>query len=228
MKKPIFAIITAGGSGTRMGSALPKQFLEIEGKPILLHTLELFRRIPGIEILLVLPQNQKEYWKELCLQQKTTIKHRIVSGGVTRFHSVKNALEHVPDGAIVAVHDGVRPFVPEALMKRLLNFDFEAEGCNGLIPVMPVVESMRMLDSEGGSTPVERSRYCFVQTPQIFTSTELKRAYKQAYTPSFTDDATVMQSAGYRVKSCKGSRINIKITTPEDLAVCKLLLPLLG
>lgn len=228
MNKPIYVIITAGGSGSRMGSAIPKQFLELEGKPILQHTLELFLSIPQINILLVLPQAQKEYWKQYCLENKINIRHRVVCGGVTRFHSVKNALEHIPDNAIVAVHDGVRPLVPKEMLRRLFRFDFDANSCNGLIPVTPVVESLRQYTENGESIPVDRSRYCSVQTPQIFTSTELKRAYKQAYTPSFTDDASVMQSAGYKIKSCQGSRYNIKITTPEDLSLCKQLLPLLG
>jgi 2-C-methyl-D-erythritol 4-phosphate cytidylyltransferase len=217
-----YAIITAGGSGTRMGSMVPKQFLELAGKPILLRTLELFTELDReVEMILVLPPRYIKNWQDYCVKNQLWFKHVIVEGGLTRFHSVKAALEFVPDNAVVAVHDGVRPFVPRELVQEMLDYDF-SEKYAGIIPILPMVDSMRekILDSEGemiGSRPVPRDNYFIVQTPQVFDSTRLKRAYKKPYSPTFTDDATVIESAGYSVDTCEGSRLNLKITTPEDL-----------
>lgn len=228
-----YVVITAGGIGARISSDIAKQFLEIEGKPILLRTIEQFLSLSyDIELIIVLKSEQKEYWKKYCFDHELFFKHTIVSGGMTRFHSVRNALEYVPDGAIAIIHDGVRPFLPQSLLKRLFSTDFIGKGYDGLIPVLPAIESMRerSYDKEGnetGSLPVDRSRFLSVQTPQIYDSTKLKKAYKQAYIPEFTDDASVMERMGYKIMTCEGSRLNIKITTPEDLQICRLLLPLL-
>lgn len=230
MKTKVYAIITAGGSGRRMGGSIAKQFLELGGKPILLRTIELFRSLSfDVEIILVLPPQYKEYWKGYCVTNNLWFKHTLVSGGITRFHSVKNALELVPDGAVVAVHDGVRPFVPKQMLERLLTFDLKAAGAAGVIPVMPSIESMRKksYDNAGnltGAACVDRDDYMFVQTPQVFDSTSLKEAYKQAYSPNFTDDASVVESKGYKVVFDSGSRFNIKITTPEDIKLGEIIL----
>lgn len=233
MEKKRYIIITAGGVGSRMSSDTAKQFIEIDGKPILLRTIELFSSfVEGLEIILVLKSEQKNYWKKYCSDNALFFKHSLASGGLTRFHSVRNALELVPDNVIVAVHDGVRPFVPREVLLRLFSTDFIGKGYDGLIPVVPAIDSMRekCYDEKGneiGSKAVDRGNYMYVQTPQIFDSTKLKKAYKQAYIPEFTDEASVMEKMGYKIMTCLGSRLNIKITTPEDLQMCRLLLPLL-
>lgn len=230
MDKQLYVIITAGGVGKRMGGNIAKQFMELGGKPILLRTIDMFRNLPfRTEIILVLPGEYKEYWKNYCMENNLWFKHTLVSGGITRFHSVRNALEFVPDGALVAVHDGVRPFVPEKMLEELFGYDLSGEDVAGVIPVMPSVESMRkkIFDDEGhtvGAEPVNRDEYIFVQTPQVFDSTRLKEAYKQAYSPAFTDDASVAESKGYKILFCSGSRFNIKITTPEDLEMAEIIL----
>lgn len=230
MKTKVYAIITAGGTGKRMGGNIAKQFLELGGQPILLRTIEMFRSLPfEVEIILVLPSEYKEYWKKYCVEKNLWFRHTLVTGGLTRFHSVRNALAFVPDGATVAVHDGVRPFVPKEMLEKLLTYNFREEGAAGVIPVMPSIESMRkkIYDSEGhtiGAGCVNRDDYLFVQTPQVFDSTLLKDAYKQAYSPEFTDDASVVESKGYKVIFGQGSRFNIKITTPEDIRIGEIIL----
>lgn len=230
MGKQLYVIITAGGVGKRMGGNIAKQFLEIGGKPIILRTIEMFTAMDSkCEIILVLPNDYKEYWKKYCMENNLWFKHTLVSGGITRFHSVRNALELVPDGALVAVHDGVRPFVPQKMLKELFEFDLSGQDVAGVIPVMPSVESMRkrIFDDQGhtvGAHTVNRDEYIFVQTPQVFDSTKLKEAYKQAYSPAFTDDAYVAESKGYKILFSSGSRFNIKITTPEDIKMAEIIL----
>ena len=228
-----YVIITAGGVGKRMGGKTAKQFIELEGKPVLLRTIEMFRGLsPDINIILTLPQEYKEYWRNYCFENGLWFRHTIVSGGITRFHSVKNALEHVPEGAVVAVHDGVRPFVPHEMLVSLLGYNFSKEGVAGVIPVMPSIESMRIrtYGEDGmpnGSRTVNRDEYMFVQTPQVFDSTILKDCYKKPYSPTFTDDASVVESNGYKVATSPGSRFNIKLTTPEDLVMARIFLSLM-
>lgn len=228
-----YVIITAGGVGKRMGGKTAKQFIELEGKPVLLRTIEMFRGLsPDINIILTLPQEYKEYWRNYCFENGLWFRHTIVSGGITRFHSVKNALEHVPEGAVVAVHDGVRPFVPHEMLVSLLGYNFAKEGVAGVIPVMPSIESMRIrtYGEDGmpnGSRTVNRDEYMFVQTPQVFDSTILKDCYKKPYSPTFTDDASVVESNGYKVATSPGSRFNIKLTTPEDLVMARIFLLLM-
>lgn len=228
----IYIIITAGGVGRRMGGKTAKQFIELEGKPVLLRTIDMFRKwYPNANIILTLPQEYKEYWRNYCFENNLWFKHIIASGGITRFHSVKNALEYVPDGALVAVHDGVRPFVPKRVLASLFGFDFAKEGVAGVIPVMPSIESMRIYTygADGmpdGSRTVNRDEYMFVQTPQVFDSTILKECYKKPYSPAFTDDASVVESSGYKVATTQGSRFNIKLTTPEDLLLARMFLSL--
>ena len=229
----IYIIITAGGVGRRMGGNTAKQFLELDGKPVLLRTIEMFREwYPQANIILTLPQEYKEYWRNYCFENNLWFKHIIANGGITRFHSVKNALEYVPDGAIVAVHDGVRPFVPRKMLVSLLGYNLGKEGVAGVIPVMPSIESMRRYTygADGmpdGSQTVNRDEYMFVQTPQVFDSTILKECYKKAYSPTFTDDASVVESSGYKVATAPGSRFNIKLTTPEDMVMAKMFLSIM-
>ena len=230
----IYIIITAGGVGRRMGGKTAKQFLELEGKPVLLRTIEMFQKaFPKANIIITLPQEYKEYWRNYCFENNLWFKHIVASGGITRFHSVKNALEYVPDGAVVAVHDGVRPFVPVKMLHSLIGFNMEKSGVAGVIPVMPSIESMRMrtYGQDGmpdGSKTVNRDEYMFVQTPQVFDSSILKECYKKAYSPTFTDDASVVESSGYKVATQEGSRFNIKLTTPEDLVMAKIFLSIMG
>ncbi len=232
-----YAIITAGGSGTRMGAKVPKQFLELDGKPILLRTIELFTKLPFTEeefrkgenfetdIILVLPHDHIEGWQKYCVSHDLWFKHTIVEGGITRFHSVRAALHMVPDGAIVAVHDGVRPFVTNEMIKKMMRYEFD-ENVAGVIPVMPVVESMRrkIFDADGNeiaTASANRDDYILVQTPQVFDSTRLKLSYKKPYSPKFTDDASVMESSGYKLDTIEGSKLNLKITTQADLLLAR-------
>ena len=225
-----YVVITAGGVGRRMKVGIPKQFLDLDGKPILLRTIELFTSLDlPLEIVLVLPPSHIEMWKEYYNSHNLMFPHTIVPGGITRFHSVRSALEVIPDGAVVAVHDGVRPIVPQEVLMELLTYPID-EKCAGVIPVVTVVESMRekIVDKDGrqiGTHPVTRENYMLVQTPQVFDSTRLKLAYKKPYSPAFTDDATVMESSGYCFDTVEGSKFNLKITTQDDLRFARLLLP---
>ncbi len=231
MNRDLHIIITAGGMGTRMGGDIVKQFIELDGKPILLRTIEMFLKWQNnLNIILVLPKIYHDYWKNYCLENDIWIKHILVSGGVSRFHSVKNALEYVPDDSIVAVHDGVRPFVSTETMNALFDYPFNPDkGIVGVIPIMPSIESMRkrVLNQEGElirTETVNRDDYISVQTPQVFLSRYLKESYKKPYSPHFTDDASVVESSGYIVETTLGSRFNVKITTPEDLLFAELIL----
>lgn len=221
---PRYAIITAGGSGTRMGAAVPKQMLEIEGKPILRYTVERFLNLPfQVKIILVMNKDAKESWKSYCRESGFSFNHILVDGGITRFHSVKNGLKYVPEGAVVAVHDGVRPFISEAKLIEIYNL---AEEKGVAIPCMKSVESMRMVDGKGDYVYVDRDKYYSVQTPQIFRSDILLKSYEQAFSTEFTDDASVVEKAGYPLCFCEGTRYNIKITTPEDMTLSRALISL--
>ena len=213
-------LIVAGGKGLRMGSDLPKQFLPIGGKPVLMHTIEAFHHFDRtMKIILVLPQEQQTYWQELCAKHSFVIEHTVVDGGETRFHSVKNGLACVNSG-LVGVHDGVRPFVSPEVIKRCYEL---AAIKKAVIPVIDVVETVRHI-TETGSETVSRNDYKLVQTPQVFDAELLKQAYAQEYTPFFTDDASVVEAMGVSVCLAEGNRENIKITTPFDLLVAKALL----
>lgn len=239
-----YVIITAGGVGRRMGAKLPKQFLKLGGKPILQRTIELFISFPHqpqvveyarengmefeMEILLVLPPSHIEIWKDYYNSHNLMFPHTIVGGGLTRFHSVRAALDAVPDNAVVAVHDGVRPIVPSDLLLELLTYPL-SEKCAGVVPALRVFDSMRKKSySETGqltaTAPVSREDFILVQTPQVFDSTRLKLAYKKPYSPAFTDDATVLENSGYKFDIIDGSRFNLKITTPDDLKFAQLLI----
>ena len=215
----------AAGSGSRMGAELPKQFLELDGKAILHKTIELFRdAVPGVRVITVLPEAYIDYWKDYCIRRNFTCPQVLVKGGITRFHSVKNALERVPDGALVAVHDGVRPLVTEKFLREIFA---AAEEVNGLIPVLPCIDTMKVLKSENevlksvSGVEADRSVLYGAQTPQIFRSELLKQAYQQPFSPAFTDDASVMEKNGKSLSYVIGERLNIKITTQEDLILAR-------
>ena len=213
-----YVIIVAGGRGLRMGSELPKQFLLLGGKPVLMHTIEAFYRYDAdIQVVLVLPRDHQDYWKSLCSSYHFEIPHRIVDGGETRFHSVRNGLQVIGGTGLVGVHDGVRPFVSKEVIERCY---LEAEQKQAVIPVVEVVETVRHLRGDESST-VPRNEYRLVQTPQVFSVPLLKKAYLQPYSPSFTDDASVVESFGEKVFLTEGNRENIKITTPFDLIIGK-------
>lgn len=209
-----YVVIVAGGRGVRMGADRPKQFLEIGGKPILRHTIERFLAFdPSFEVIVVLPSAQKDWWREYCRQSGFLERYSIVSGGITRFHSVQNALRYVGNEGLVAVHDGVRPLVSRPLLERIFA---AAEEAPAVIPAVPVVESVRKVEEEA-SVPVNRDGLVLVQTPQVFAAEVLRKAYDQPFSPSFTDDASVVEASGVRVHVVPGDRMNLKITTPEDL-----------
>lgn len=212
-----FAIIVAGGKGLRMGADMPKQFLPIGGRPVLMHTIE---RFSSCSIVVVLPREQQEYWRRLCLEHAFDLPHRVVCGGHTRFHSVRSGLDSIEGDGLVAVHDGVRPFVATEVIERCFAAAREHEA---VVPVVPVVETLRHVSAEGSVT-VPRSDYRLVQTPQTFTLDLLRRAYRQDYTDRFTDDASVVEALGHPITLVDGNSENIKITTPSDLRFAQTLL----
>lgn len=226
-----YVLIVAGGKGLRMGGDLPKQFIPLEGKPVLMHTLEAFYRWDSsAELVLVLPEDHQPYWKMLCREIGCKVPHRIANGGETRFHSVRNGLQFLSEEienasgrnekVLVAVHDGVRPFVSPEVISACFE---EAEKSGAAIPVMPMIDSLRETDANG-SHPVDRSRYFAVQTPQVFHSDVLLKAYGQDFSPLFTDDASVVEAMGQSIRLVTGNRENIKLTTPFDLLIAKGLL----
>ena len=214
MKKSV--IIVAGGNGSRMGGDLPKQFLLLENYPVLMWTILNFISYDStIEVVMVLPEPQINYWKELCLKYNFTHPHRIVAGGVTRFQSVKNGLAALGISDLVAVHDGVRPLVSQLTISNCFS---QAEAFGAAIPVIPVNETLRTGTMEQSQT-VDRTRFYNVQTPQVFKVEIIRAAYTQTWEPTFTDDASVVEQAGYPIRMVLGNRDNIKITHPEDLLV---------
>lgn len=220
-----FVIIVAGGKGLRMGGELPKQFIPINGKPILMHTLEKFHRWNAqATIVLALPVDHQDYWQMLCREIGCKVPHQVVNGGETRFHSVKNALEFLrPEitgpADCVAIHDGVRPFVSEEVIDSCFQLAHK-EGA--VIPVMPSVDSLCRVE-QGKSYAVDRSLYACVQTPQVFCGQRILEAYDTPYKTTFTDDASVAESIGMPIYTVAGNRENIKITTSLDLLVAQAL-----
>ena len=218
-----YVIIVAGGKGLRMGSDIPKQFLPIGGKPVLMRTLERFRAYDdALKIILVLPEAQQAYWRELCGQYHFDVEYQLANGGQTRFHSVQNGLALVPDEAegVVGVHDGVRPFPSIEVIRNCYE---TARTKKAVIPVIPVVETVRHLEGDKSVT-VPRGDYRLVQTPQTFDIQLLKAANRQPYNDGFTDDASVVESYGFEITLVEGNRENIKITTPYDLKIAEVLL----
>ena len=233
-----YVIIVAGGKGLRMGGDIPKQFLPIGGKPVLMRTIERFRAYAAdLQIILVLPEAQQDYWQELCKQYHFEVAYRLANGGATRFHSVQNGLALIPDDAqgVVGVHDGVRPFPSIDVIRNCYE---TARKTQAVIPVIPVVETVRELMGTGtmssalnsgvpvpmSSITVPRDKYRLVQTPQTFDIQLLKAANRQPYNDGFTDDASVVESYGHAITLVEGNRENIKITTPYDLVVAEAIL----
>ena len=218
-----YIIIVAGGKGLRMGSDIPKQFLPIGGKPVLMRTLERFREYsPTLQIILVLPQAQQDYWHQLCKDYDFKVEYVLADGGETRFHSVQNGLAKIPDDAegVVGVHDGVRPFPSIDVIRNCYE---TARTAKAVIPVIPVVETVRHLQGNTSVT-VPRNDYRLVQTPQTFDIQLLKAANKQPYNDGFTDDASVVEAFGFNITLVEGNRENIKITTPYDLKIAEVLI----
>lgn len=212
----LYAVIVAGGSGKRMGAGIPKQFLELGGRPLLMNTIERFKSFDtSIEIITVLPENQIRHWLELQSKYEFTISQTMVKGGNSRFHSVRNGLEFVDTPSLVAIHDGVRPFVSIETIKRC--FD-TASRLGNAIPVIPPSDTLRLM-ADDASTPLNRLHVRLVQTPQVFNTELIKNAYRQEYSPEFTDDATVLEKTGVRINLVEGNRENIKITNPEDMLI---------
>ena len=203
-----------------MDNAVPKQFLLLAGKPMVMHSMTAFMNaIPGISLVLVLPRDQFAKWQELCMEHHFTAPHQLVAGGEARFHSVQNALPAISDEGLVAVHDGARPLVSTSLIRRA----FQTAGLYGnCIPVIPVNESIRKISGET-NMPVDRGNLRVVQTPQVFQCEILKKAYEQDYQPQFTDDAMVLESLGETIHLTDGDLFNIKITHPHDLAIAEML-----
>lgn len=216
-------IIVAGGSGSRMGGDVPKQFLPLAGRPILMHTIEAFHRFDNqMNIVLVLPSKQHDYWRRLCSEYSfDEIDYQLVDGGETRFHSTLNGLAKVPADGIVAVHDGVRPLVSQETLQRCFN---AAEQCKAVVPAIPVNESVRQIEPDGGNHAVDRNSYRLVQTPQVFDTATLHQAFRQPYSPLFTDDASVVEHMGVKVSIVEGNFENIKITRPVDLVLAEAII----
>ena len=215
----------AAGSGTRMGAQMPKQFLELGGKAVLQRTIEVFQRAcEGVSVITVLPKEHMSYWREYCLSRNFTCPQVLVAGGITRFHSVRNALAKVPEGALVAIHDGVRPLVTEDLVRKLFEV---AEQKQAVVPVIPCVDTMKVLENKDGAlktipgAKADRSVLYGVQTPQVFYSEVVKSAYMMAYDTAFTDDASVVEKYGKDICYIEGERFNIKITTQDDMVLAK-------
>ncbi len=214
-------IIVAGGKGERMQTNIPKQFLELNGKPVLMHTLDTFRNFdPEMELILVLPSSQIEYWNALCKKHAFSAPHKIAEGGATRFHSVKNGLKVVSSPDYIAIHDGVRPLVSHETISDCFA---EAEISGAAIPVVDAVDSLRKI-TENGNVAVDRSLYKMVQTPQVFEAGLILEAYNQDFSDTFTDDASVVEAFGHKVSLVAGNRENIKITTQTDILLAVAIL----
>lgn len=213
-------IITAGGIGKRMGGDLPKQFIVIAGKPILIHTLErIYSFDPNVQLILTLPEDWKSFWKELITEFKCTVPHIVVEGGWERYHSVKNAIS-LCSGDFIAVHDGVRPLLSKETFSRLKE---EVLQKKAVVPVMPVKETIRKVEGSHSQTE-DRSKYKLVQTPQIFAKNVIREAYDRPFHSGITDDASLVEECGVQVYLVDGNEENIKITTPTDLKIASIFL----
>lgn len=215
-----YAIIVAGGNGTRMGAAMPKQFLLLDGEPMIMRTLRAFDEFS--KIILVLPRNHIGYWHQICHEYGFCLPHEIVPGGSERFYSVKNALDILKGNGLVAIHDGVRPFVDKSVIGKACEV---AMKFHAAVPVVPIVDSLRKLPDGGmASFSVNRKGMFAVQTPQVFDLQMLKAAYECEWSAGFTDDASVFEASGNKVELSEGSRFNFKITTAEDLQLAEALI----
>lgn len=216
-----YVVIVAGGKGLRMGTEIPKQFLQLLGKPVLMHTISAFNNWnPKINIIVVLPESQQDYWKQLIQTHNFNIPHQITTGGETRFHSVSNGLNLVPLNTLVGIHDAVRPLVSKDSITRC--FD-EAEQQGNAIPFIPINDSLRILEEDKNKI-LDRSKVVSIQTPQVFQSTIIKTAFDTPYQDFFTDDASVLEYQGHQINLVKGNPENIKITTPSDLNIAEILI----
>ena len=218
-----YAIIVAGGSGKRFGSDMPKQFLPLDGKPVLMRTIEKFDQA-GAAIVVVLPVEHQEMWMSMCKDGNFAVSHTIADGGKTRFESVKNgiaAIENLADGNLVAVHDGVRPLASVELINRCYD---TAQKTGSAIPVVNPSDSIRQVMDDGTSQQLLRSSLRAVQTPQTFKAELLRGAYDVEESPLFTDDASVIEAIGHKVALVEGEIANIKITTPIDMVIATELL----
>ena len=217
-----YVIIPAGGTGSRMGGDIPKQMLELCGVPVLHRTLDLFLDLPfEVHVIISINMTVKSMWVDYCRKEGLMLRYVLVSGGMTRFHSVRKTMKYLPDGALVAVHDAVRPLLRKEDIIRLYE---EGEQYPAVVPVLPVTDTMRVLAPDGDSSMVDRSQYRLVQTPQVFHSEVLKRAYDTAFSPDFTDDASVVEKSGVPLHLTAGSRFNLKLTTPEDMTLAEAVL----
>ena len=217
-----YAIVVAGGTGNRMKTAVAKQFLILNDRPVLMHTLEAFAAcVLNPEIILVLNIQQQAYWKELCTTYKFDLPHQLVSGGEHRFDSVKNGLKQVKGEAVVAIHDAVRPLVSPALIMKA--YETALASGNAIAAIAPV-DSVRRKRGESPSEALDRSELLLIQTPQTFKADQLRTAYLQSFTTEFTDDASVVERAGFEINILQGERNNIKITYPEDLEMAAFLM----
>lgn len=214
-----YVIIMAGGLGLRMGGDIPKQFLLLDGKPIIIHALERFRELDSnIEPIVVLPESQIDEWRKLCTKYNFTTTHSVTSGGAERFYSVKNGLKLTSADSLIAIHDGVRPLVSDSTISRCFE---TAEKEGNAIPVIATSESVREITSATESRPLDRNSIKLVQTPQVFRSELLYQAYDCGFSPHFTDDATVVERLGVKINLVEGNRENIKITTAEDMLIAE-------
>lgn len=219
-----YVIIVAGGRGARMGTAVPKQFLPVGGKPVLMRTVEQFYNYShDLRIIVVLPKDEQPTWRELCQEHHFTIPHRVADGGATRFESSRNGLALIPEGTdgVVGFHDGVRPFVSTQVIKACYETAREEYTA---VPVVPVTDTLRHVDARTTRTfTVDRTLYRAVQTPQVFNINIARQAFDQPDRKTFTDDASVVESLGISVNTVEGNRENIKITTPFDLKIAEVL-----
>lgn len=221
MSSSRYAIIVAGGSGVRMGADIPKQFLPLNGLPILMHTLKIFHSLANTpDIYLVLPKSEHLRWQQLCQEHSFSISHSVVAGGETRFQSVKNGLDAIDGNGIVAIHDGVRPLVTSDLVETCYA---HALVYGNAIPAVQPVETIR-LGSISQSQQINRDECWLVQTPQVFDLELIKRCYKTNWIPTFTDDASVAEHCGVTIRMIDGEKQNIKITTPADIMVAQSIL----
>ena len=213
-------IIVAGGSGTRMKAGIPKQFMLLNGKPVLMHTIEkFFAADASLKIIVVLPESEIKNWKSLCVKHDFKIPHATVEGGETRFHSVKNGLTRISEKGIVCVHDGVRPLVSAELIQHCIA---EAKANGNAVPCISVPESIRKINGDGNAA-ADRNSFVLIQTPQCFDADALKRAYANTANSDFTDDASLAEASGEKIHLVKGERTNIKITYPDDVLCAEAL-----
>lgn len=219
MKKCV--VIVAGGKGIRFGGELPKQFMPMNNRPVLMHTIDAFyNNDNSFDIIVVIPEAHFAFWNDLCNKHDFNTPHRVVRGGVSRWESVKNGLNYVEDDCIVGIHDGVRPLISSNLIDRLYS---NANSFGAVIPAIKVTDSLRLVNKDRKSIAVDREQYRAVQTPQVFKSNIVKQAYKLPFEDTFSDDASVVERYGTDITIIEGEDINIKITSAKDLMIAELL-----